>query len=189
MDKFTSSVLVASLMLSGVMAIKGQAESIPSTEVAVAPPLATTFNCVSYGSGFATVARRGDRTTPPIITWNTTLGRYTPHLRCNMVSQRLTQLVAQNGGKLKNLQLVVGSVRHQIVVCAVNSLQPSCNSSNMLFTLRPDNARRSDQVLATLNEFPVFGTGATVAESSGTNSLPLERLEQFLQPEATHHFR
>ena len=187
MDKFTGSIFVATLMFSGATTIGVQAQTrlIASKDIAVAQPLATTFDCVRYGNSFATIARRGDRTTPPVITWNTTLGSYTPQIRCRMVSQRLTEVVAENCGKLKNLQLLVGSVRHQIVVCAVNSMETSCDSSNMLFTLRPDNARRAEQVLARLNEFPVLGTGATVTESSGTNSLPLERLEQFLEPESS----
>ncbi|MBV9385240.1 MAG: hypothetical protein JOZ78_02305 [Chroococcidiopsidaceae cyanobacterium CP_BM_ER_R8_30] len=187
MDKLTGSILLATFMFSSATAIRAEAQTnlLASKNIAVAQPLETTFNCVHYGNGFATIARRGDRTTPPVITWNTTMGRYTPRIRCKMVSQRLTEIVAENGGKLKNLQLLVGPVRHEVVICAINSLETSCNSSNMLFTLGPDNARRSNQVLATLNEFPVTGVGATVTESSGTNSLPLERLNQFLGPESS----
>ena len=187
--KFTGSVLVATLISFGAAALTAEAQTPPSVATLggmryFGQLSSTVFHCVRKGDGFATIAQRGDRRTPPVITWSYTLGRqYNPQQRCNIVSQKLTQTVARNGGKLKNLQLVVGPVKNQLVVCVVNMPQFICNSSNMLFTLRPENARRADQVIARLNNFSAQGSGAPVAESAGLDSLPLENLNRFLDSE------
>lgn len=185
---FTGSVMVANLIFSGAMALP---EATPSPSGLalketgfVAQTQSTTFRCVQNRNGFATIAQRGDRTTPPVITWNYTLGRqYSPQKRCKIVSQKLTQIVVSNGGKLKNLQLMAGPVKNQVVICVVKNAQSFCNNSNMLFTLRPENARRADEVLARLNNFSIRGSGAPVAESDGIDSLPLEELNHFLGSE------
>lgn len=184
------SVLVATLVFSGVMVLTDEAQSSPRSvalkenRMSSAQPQSTSFRCIQNGNGFATIAQRGDRTTPPIITWNTTLGRqYNPQKRCSVVSRKLTQAVARNGGKLKNLQLKAGSVKNQVVICVVGKTQSICNSSNMLFTLRAENARRADQIVARLNNFSIKGSGAPVAESYGLDSVSLEDLNRFLGSE------
>lgn len=191
--KLTGSVLAATLIFSGAMVLTDEAQSSSfgislkenrTTTTMAAQPQSTSFRCIQNGNGFATIAQRGDRTTPPIITWNATLGpQYNPQTRCNIVSQRLTQAVARNGGKLKNLQLKAGPVKNQVVICVVSKTQSVCNSSNMLFTLRAENARRSDQVVAQLNNFSIKGSGAPVAESYGLDSVSLENLNRFLGSE------
>jgi hypothetical protein len=185
--KFAHPVLIATLILAGATALTAEAQTSPP--VAPGTPtdprlLSTIFRCVRYSNGFATIAQRGDRTTPPLITWNYTLGQYTPQGRCNIVSQRLTQAVAENAGKLTNLQLLAGAVNHQAVICVVSNIQPACNMSNVLFTLRAENATRPDEVLATLHNFSVKGSGSPIPESDGLDPLPLEGLNQFLGPEA-----
>jgi hypothetical protein len=91
---------------------------------------------------------------------------YTPQQRCQMVSARLTSAVAQNGGRLSNLRLSSGSVNNETVVCVTNGYG-TCAASNMLFTLRPENARNSQDVLARLVEFGRLGSGSPVYESGG----------------------
>lgn len=184
--KFTGSVLAATLLLSGAAPMKiVEAQASPRGMVlAAAQNQSTTFRCIRSGRGFATIAQRGDRTTPALITWNTTLGRkYDPQQRCNTVSQRLTKAVARNGGKLKNLELKAGPIKNQVVVCVVKNVQSACNTSNMLFTLRPENAKKANQIVARLNNFSVQGSGAPVAESSGIDSVLLEDLNRFLGSE------
>jgi len=184
--KLTGSVLVAALTLSTATAAIAEATpTVVQTKArSVTQAQSTTFRCVRSGKGFATIAQRGDRITPPLITWNTTLGRqYNPQQRCGIVSQRLTQAVARNGGKLKNLELKAGAVKNQVVVCVVKNAQSACSASNMLFTLRPENARRANQVVARLNNFSVQGSGAPVAESSGVDSVSLDKLNRFLGSE------
>jgi len=180
--KFTGYFLAATLVIYGSTTTITKAQAAPTNSVEmVAAPLVTTFSCVQNGNDFVTIARRGDQVTPPVINWKPTLGYYTPKAHCYIVSQELTRIVAENGGKLKNLQLITGTVRNQVVVCAVNKLK-SCNSSNMLFSLRTENAS-NEQGVATLNQFSVLGSRTTVTESFGVNSLRLEDLNRFLGPE------
>ncbi|MBV8887003.1 MAG: hypothetical protein JO235_23830 [Chroococcidiopsidaceae cyanobacterium CP_BM_RX_35] len=183
--KFTRSFLAATLAIYGVSTTiaKAQVASTNSVEMVAAQPLVTIFSCVHNGNGFVTIARRGDRITPPIIIWEPALGYYTPKAHCYIVSQQLTQIVAQNGGKLNNLQLVTGTVRNQIVICAVKQPESSCNSSNMLFTLRPEKPSSADEVIAKLNQLPISSSGNIATNSSEVNSLPLEDLNRFLGPE------
>ena len=186
--KFIGSV-VATILLSGAALLTTAAAQAAPRVMALKGNLSaqnqsTTFRCVRSGRGFATIAQRGDRTTPALIIWNTTLGnQYHPQQRCNTVSQRLTKAVAYNGGKLKNLELKAGPIKNQVVVCVVRKVQSSCNTSNMLFTLRPENARKADQIVARLNNFSVQGSGVPVAESSGIDAVPLEDLNRFLGSE------
>ena len=161
-SKFTVPVLVATLTFYGATALPVEAKtslhaSRKTTDAAYT--VSTVFRCVRHDNGFATIAQRGDRTTLPVITWNATLGQYTPQQRCNIVSQRLTAAVARNGGKLRNLQLSAGAVNNQAVICVINNVKPVCNRSNMLFTLRPENALRPDEIPARLHNFSLQGGG------------------------------
>lgn len=190
--KFTDLILATTLLLSGAITF--------SSKTQAAEQLPTTFRCIKYNNGFATIAQRGDRTTPPAITWNTTLGQYTPEKRCQQVSRKLSQVVALNGGKLRHLVLKTGTVNRQQVVCVINSsVSTACNSANLLFTLQSRNAKRPGEVVAKLQNFSVMGTGVPVEEFVGTTSRPLfgvssqpvssvnylslERLNQFLGSE------
>lgn len=187
--KFTGSVLVATLLISGAATLPAEAQTSRSAVAfggnrSINQPVATVFRCVQKRNGFATVAQRGDRTTPPVITWSSTLGRqYNPQKRCSIVSQRLTQTVARNGGKLRNLQLIAGPVKNQVVICVVSNAQSGCNNYNMLFTLKAENARRPDEIVARLNNFSFLGSGDPVAESGGLDSFALEKLNRFLGSE------
>lgn len=190
--KFNSSVLAGTLIfsLSAALITEGQtsagalafSENSAHTKSAVS----TTFRCIQNGNHFSTVANRGDRTTPPLITWSSGLGsQYGPRERCNIVSRKLTHVVALNGGKLSNLELMAGPVQNQVVICVVNKSPSFCNSSNMLFTLGPQNAKRPDVVIEKLSYFSIQGSGGPVAESSGLDSLRLEELNRFLGAEDT----
>ncbi|MBV8884470.1 MAG: hypothetical protein JO235_10810 [Chroococcidiopsidaceae cyanobacterium CP_BM_RX_35] len=138
--KFTRSFLTATLVIYGTTATIAKAAMTNRGETLLVAdqPVVTTFSCIPDGNDFATIARRGDRATPPIIIWKPALGYYTPKAHCYIVSQELTRIVAENGGTLKSLQLITGTVNDQIVACAVKELGSFCNSSNILFTLRPE---------------------------------------------------
>ncbi len=183
--QLTGSLVLATLFLSGAATLTAAAPSpsvVPATP-AVAHPISTIFRCVRDGNGFATIAQRGDRVTPPVITWNSKLGQYTPQQRCNIVSQRLTQAVAQNGGKFKNLLLMAGAVNNQAVICVVNNAQSFCNRSNTLFTLGRENATKQDEVIARLRNFSRQASGTPIPESDGYDPISLEGLNQFLGSE------
>ncbi len=87
---------------------------------------------------------------------------YTPQQRCRLVSDRLTQAVAQNGGRLSNLYLSTGTVNRLPVVCYLKGVQSSCNSNNLLFTLDSRNAGNPNEVLNRLLNFGQTGSGGPI---------------------------
>lgn len=136
------------------------------------PPL-TTFSCIRSGEHFATIARRGNRVTPPMIIWRTDLGLWTAWERCRVVSQRLSTAVASQGGSFRSLFLTYGSVNAQPVICYVNSPEGACNSQNLLFTLRPSDRGREEAILAQLVSFGVRGSGSAVEQNAPQFYAPL----------------
>ncbi|CDM98093.1 MAG: COP23 domain-containing protein [Limnospira sp. PMC 1291.21] len=101
----------------------------------------TTFRCIPVGNGYATIAVASTgHESKPLITWNSQAfiaGGYTPQNRCEIVSQRLTSAVAQNGGLLRDLLLTTGNVNGYDVVCWVNNSSSICNPNNLLVTISP----------------------------------------------------
>lgn len=186
--KFLTQIFLSTLALSSIFAVtnpvKAQqtvpAERLP--EESVTPDrqienLTTTFECVTEGRSFATVARRGDRVTSPILLWRTFEfgSQYTPENRCRIVSDRLTRAVDENGGRLTNLQLTTGRVNGLPVICYTNGGQYGCNSRNLLLTLDSRNATNPNAALDNLLNFGVSGSGAPVvsfAPSTGINRRP-----------------
>ena len=130
------------------------------------PPLTTTFNCIRSGENFATIARRGTRTTPPMILWETKLGLWDAWERCRVVSQRLTAAVAEGGGTFQNLLLTYGRVNNQPVICYVRSMDSACNSQNLLFTLKPSDRGQESIILEKLVKFGVRGSGVPIQQSA-----------------------
>lgn len=174
--KTTAQLLLSTLVLSSVVT---QASMVQARPVSQPFSQVTTFKCATQGRNFVTIAQRGNRTTPPIIVWKTNeFGReFTPAQRCQAVSQRLTQAVAQNGGRLTNLMLTTGSVNRQPVVCYVNGANV-CNSRNVLFTLDRKNAQNPGEVLTRLLNFGSNGSGDPVVSVAGPQaSSPYIRLE------------
>lgn len=134
----------------------------------------TTFHCISSkvqtgGTSnetvFVTVARRGNRQTPPMILWRSSLGKFTPQERCKVVSDRLTEIVSKNNGKLSNLYLTYGRVDGEPVICHVADTNSACNRRNMLFTLRPQDKGNEKKILEQMISFSVTGTGSAVQQS------------------------
>ncbi|HEY9706220.1 MAG TPA: COP23 domain-containing protein [Allocoleopsis sp.] len=150
---------------------------------------ATIFNCVALNKGYATVAQRGSQTIPqPMITWNRTdLGpELTPERRCQNVTMRLNQLVADGGGSLDNMSFMIGESNNQSVVCLVKDINnEDCNDRNLVFTLSKKNAANPQKVLKNLLNFSLTGTGEPVQESTTKKRyVPLKTLDQKLRPEA-----
>ncbi len=150
-------------------------------------PGATTFHCISSGNGFATVAQRGERLTPPLISWksNEFGAKYSPQQRCSIVSDRLTEVVAAHGGKLRNLQLTYGRVNSKPVICYVESRNEICNRKNILITLRQSDRGRERQILEQLVTFGLKGTGTAVQQSAPQSYAAFgEAVEGYFEPEA-----
>ncbi len=134
--------------------------------IATKPALTTSFSCTRSGDNFATIARRGQRTTPPMILWQTKLGLWDAWERCRVVSQRLTAAVAEGGGTFQNLLLTYGRVNNQPVICYVRSMESACNSQNLLFTLKPSDRGQEEDILKQLVKFGVQGSGVPIQQSA-----------------------
>ncbi|WP_341730688.1 COP23 domain-containing protein [Microcoleus sp. EPA2] len=169
-SKLIAQILLSALAVSGTMVTATTVQAGPATLVANET---TVFQCVGSGRNLATIAKRGNRTTDPIILWRTTeFGReFTPSQRCQAVSRRLTQAVANNGGSLSNLLLTTGTVNSLPVVCFVSG-RGRCNSSNTLFTLDRKNASNPGAVLTRLVNFAENGVGQAVVSRTRPTDEP-----------------
>lgn len=158
----------------------------PANSTAPTTAAATVFECLRYEpAGFATVARRGDRVTPPMVTWTSTLGGFSAEERCNIVSDRLTSAVANTPeGKLKNMKLTYGRVNGSPVICYVNSTTEACNNRNLLLTLRPQDRGQEREILHRMVTFGIQGSGSHIQQSPTQDYAPLgEAVEaQLSQP-------
>lgn len=158
----------------------------PASPTAPTTAAATVFECLRYEpAGFATVARRGDRVTSPMVTWTSTLGGFSAEERCNIVSDRLTNAVANTPeGKLKNMKLTYGRVNGSPVICYVNSTTEACNNRNLLLTLRLQDRGQERAILHRMVTFSVQGSGSPIQQSAGQYYAPLgEAVEaQLSQP-------
>lgn len=177
-----SQALGATLVIAGTLGV--QATPSFSQNTLPSSPLTTTFQCIPMGGGYATVAQRDGRTTPPMITWNSQeFGpNFTPQQRCNIVTERLTKAVATNGGKLRNLQLTYGRIRGIPVICHVNSRTEGCNNNNLLLTLRASDRGKERLILKQLVNFSVKGSGTAVQQSAPQDYAPIgEAIERSLE--------
>lgn len=178
--RFPIPILVATLAFSGAVAFQteAQAQNRPRPNNS-SRNQTTVFRCVRSNGGFATVAERGSNRSYPMIVWQSNIfgPEYTPEVRCQTVSQRLTNAVAQNGGSLRNLLLTTGRIGNYTVVCYVNTGASTCNRSNMLFTLRPESARDPGAALASLLRFGSGAGGSTLYQSAGEENTTIDMAE------------
>lgn len=132
-----------------------------------AEPLQTRFDCIKNGENYATIARRGNRRTEPMIVWTSDLGKWNAWERCRVVSQRLSDIVARKGGSFRGLYLTYGRVNNLPVICYVDRIDEACASSgsNLLFTLRPEDRGKEADILERLVSFGVQGSGVPVQQS------------------------
>jgi Circadian oscillating protein COP23 len=165
--KLTAPLLASTLILAGTVAFTSEVQARPSNSRTTT----TTFQCVTSGRNFVTIARRGSITTDPMILWKSTEfgSEYTPWQRCQTVSNRLTKAVAENGGRLGNLQLTTGTINNLPVVCYVNG-RGRCNSQNLLFTLDRRNAKNPGEALTRLINFAQDGGGPVTTFKAGPGS-------------------
>jgi hypothetical protein len=149
-----------------------------TTKPSYAGSVPTTFQCVRHSGGenaakFATIAAKatGERT-DPILLWKSTYfvqDGYTPERRCYAVTNNLNKAVSMNGGKLGNLFLTGGPVygKKDPVICYVNQSSGGCNSSNILFTVSGQNRNKIKEILTSLMNFGITGSGSAIQESEG----------------------
>ena len=121
-----------------------------------------------------TVVQKGERQAT-MLTWNYDgFGKeFTPEKRCQIVSERLQQAANKNGGTFKDLQLASGTLNSQVVICALPAKSSKCNRQNILFTLKPENARNPEAVVQRIFGFAQDG-GSSINESASTRTTKLD---------------
>jgi Circadian oscillating protein COP23 len=117
-----------------------------------------------------TVVRKGDRQAV-MMTWTSNyFGKeFSNAKRCQVVSERLQSAANANGGTFQGLELASGTVNFQPVICALQNGGKKCNRSNMLFTLKPENAADPEAVIEQFFTFAEEGSGSV---NESTNSQP-----------------
>ncbi len=145
----------------------------------------TFFKCIPYGNDFfITVAQKGEKEAA-LFLWERENfdSEVSPQEACNNLSQRLTDVVAQNGGNFKSLLLTMGRVSGETVMCLVNNSQKGCNTSNTLFTLNKKDARRyarkPDEFLKKLTSLHPQDCQSTIFQLAGSPSVDIDRQPYF----------
>ena len=156
-SRLTVPICATMLTLSGIVACSTQTTStVENSDIATATE-PTVFNCEQTDREWATYAQRAKKKSEsPLITWNTTEfgAEFTPAKRCEIVSGKLTKVVAENGGRLTGLNLRTGQVdTGQTVVCVVKQPSQRCDFDNMLFTLNSQNTQNPNAVVAKITNF------------------------------------
>lgn len=95
-------------------------------------------------------------------------------MKCEIVSERLTQAVAANGGKLSKLRMTHGNIGRNPVICYINNSNEQCNSKNLLLTLNQSDRGKESQILQQLVTFGIQGTGPTLTRGRAIINLGIE---------------
>jgi Circadian oscillating protein COP23 len=118
--------------------------SIPLALWLAAAPAAAkksvVFTCTDISGRLATAVKT-KKGNVPLVYWDSAVfssAGFSAQVRCQKVTQRFTSLYGS--GQLK--YLAVGTVRSQPVICGLKSSKSSCNSENMLFTVKPGSDPR-----------------------------------------------
>jgi hypothetical protein len=124
-----------------------------------------------------TVVEREDRKAV-MMTWTTNYfgEKFSNAKRCQIVSERLQKASDLNGGTFKELELASGTLNSQTVICVLKDNSQKCDQSNLLLTLKPENARDPQAVIRKIATFANDGTGI-VDESNSPVDLNLGNWE------------
>ncbi|MGB3236968.1 MAG: COP23 domain-containing protein [Geitlerinemataceae cyanobacterium] len=140
----------------------------------------SSFQCRTEDGIHYTIALRSDgEESNPMIVWTSDAfesAGYPPQRRCEVVSDRLNTVLAENGDTLEGLYLTTGRVNGQSVICTVGSTNSGCNQNNLLFTLSGNNARNPEAVLENLSSRATHTSGNLIQESGGQLYVDLDEL-------------
>ena len=202
------AITIATLALSSILSWGSTVQALPpvdntddnsnSTAMPDVDPseeanTGTQFTCVSQGDGnVATVGQRPGGEPIPVIIWTSASLKYfgeksTPQSRCQIVTPKLNAAVAESGGSLKDVVLMNGRVNKNTVICVVSANDTGCNGRNTLFTLKPENAKKADQILAQIIQISRKGSSAGVIVE--TNGRVQVRLNDLLTKKANRSLR
>jgi Circadian oscillating protein COP23 len=178
-DRMKLTTLAQSLLIPTILATAilsgqiGRSQIPPVIDNSISDEIEGDGTTIAAGStlrvscqDLKTVVRKGDRQAV-MFSWNYDgFGKdFAPAKRCQMVSERLQQAANRNGGTFKDLELASGKVNSLTVICAVRSNRGNCDRQNMLFTLKPENARNPDAVVQKIFSFAQDGS-ASIEESA-----------------------
>ena len=189
-----TAIVVATLALSSIVGLGSTVQALPpvdnkvdssSNNSNVDPSeeanTGTKFSCLSQSNGsVATVGQRPGGQPIPVIIWTPQTSKYfgekfTPQQRCQTVTEKLAKAVANSGGRLKDVVLMTGRVNNSSVICVISASDTGCNKDNQLFTLKPDNAKKADQVLAQIMRISREGSSAgVIRETEGRVQIKLQ---------------
>ena len=124
----------------------------PQAGVLVQQPFPNTrFSCMRSGGGFATVVRQGANTIPKIfMRWTRQVDQFSPESICQIITQRLNDLVAENGGNFNGLRLAIDGGSNEELTrepCWVREGQSDCNNQTLIFTTDIENATITNQLV------------------------------------------
>ena len=120
-----------------------------------------------------TVVQKEDRQAV-MMTWKTNYfgEKFSNAKRCQIVSERLQKAADLNNGTFKDLNLGVGALHSQTVICIMKDGSEKCDDNNLLFTLKPENAGNPTAVIQQFTTFVTEGTGG-IEESAHSGSVDL----------------
>jgi hypothetical protein len=189
-----TAIVVATLALSSIVGLGSTVQALPPVDNTVDTSsdnsnvdpseeanTGTKFSCVPQDNGnVATVGQRPGGQPIPIIIWTRQTSKYfgdkyTSQGRCEIVTNKLTRAVTNSGLKLKDVVLMTGRVNKSTVICIVSANETGCNGGNTLFTLKPENAKKADQILAQIMRISREGSSAgVVRETEGRVLIKLQ---------------
>jgi hypothetical protein len=184
--KFATKILMGALMFTGAFALQahaGQVSNISNNSYGGSCGNSYNSPCSGSQSNQPIVAcdtsnphlpkTVSTRTGRALFIWTTTLGDdWDPHTRCLAVTDRLNNQAKKNGGTLKGLIFNVGVLNKQTVVCVTSASQPRCNSSNLIFTMKPENAYNAGEVLNQLRDrIQGLASGRPIIESEANKGV------------------
>ncbi|MBD2137074.1 hypothetical protein H6F32_05620 [Anabaena sp. FACHB-1237] len=189
-----TAIVLATLALSSIVGLGSTVRALPpvdntvdtSTNNSNVDPseevyTGTKFSCVSQGNGnVATIGQRPGGDPIPVIIWTSDSSKYfgdkyTAQNRCQAVTPKFNQAVTKSGGSLKDVVLMTGRVNKSAVICVAAANDTGCNKDNTLFTLKPENARKADEILAQIMRISREGSsGGVVRETEGRMQIKLQ---------------
>jgi hypothetical protein len=189
-----TAIVVATLALSSIVGLGSTVQALPPVDNTVDTSsnnsnvdpseeanTGTKFSCVPQDNGnVATVGQRPGGQPIPIIIWTSQTSKYfgdkyTSQGRCKIVTNKLTRAVTNSNRKLKDVVLMTGRINKSTVICIVSANETGCNGGNTLFTLKPENAKKADQILAQIMRISREGSGAgVIRETSARLQVTLE---------------
>lgn len=189
-----TAIVVATLTLSSIVGLGSTVQALPPVDNTVDTSsdnsnvdpseeanTGTKFSCVPQDNGnVATVGQRPGGQPIPIIIWTSQTSKYfgdkyTSQGRCKIVTNKLTRAVTNSNRKLKDVVLMTGRINKSTVICIVSANETGCDGGNTLFTLKPENAKKADQILAQIMRISREGSGAgVIRETSARLQVKLE---------------